>query len=189
MGAQTFRVTATPRQRFVLANCLFHRDLKFRDRARERDLYRARKALGLLEVSERLSMDGMVSDFAKDNTTRNTFEVTHGNADFLVTTVGGIEKPSADLLYLEEVLEQLEDGKKLGDGEQPGPVGGWPPAVDEAAEAKLWRFSALAPQAEKPLLLAKIFLEAYKANLSFGAHREAMIAMLEPPKAEEAEGR
>jgi hypothetical protein len=151
MAVQTFRVTTTPRARFTLSVLFFHKDLKFKTLASTKSLDRARKALGLVEPSQEFSTNRRVGDIWKDNATRNVFTVTFDNADFVLETLGKLDKNSDDLLYLADLFEQLDSKKDAEDADTAVPF-------DEKAEAPKWK-AGLHPAVESPALLIDILRE------------------------------
>jgi hypothetical protein len=171
MANQTFRITTTPRARFALSVMLFHKDVKFNDRGKERALRNARRALGLMEPSQNYAEHQRVGEIWRDHVTRNVFEVTADNADFILTTLAKIEKHSVDMLYLEELLEQLEDKRDAEDASTAVPF-------DEAAEAPAWK-PPLTPIVGNPALLVDIIREAFEAE-SYGAARKLILPALKP---------
>jgi hypothetical protein len=172
MAAQTFRVTATPRARFVLSVMLFQ-DVKIKELAATKSLTRARRALGLMEPSFNFSTHKRVGDIWRDHTTRNVFTVTSHDADFVLDALAKIDKASGDILYLADLMEQLDSGKDAEDADTALPF-------DEAAEAPLWKPS-LSPIIDQPVLLLDVLREAY-AIQSYGKHAEFMSKALALPK-------
>jgi hypothetical protein len=152
--AKSFRVTATPRTRFNLSVLLFHKDLQFKDRLKERSLYRSRKNLGLLEPSQQFSTNNRVGDIWRDHTTRNVFTVTEDNADFMIETIGKLEKNTNDLLYIEELLEQLEAKEDAADADTAS-------EFNEQEEAPRWK-PGLEPIITNPALFYDVLREAVK---------------------------
>lgn len=175
--AQTFRVTATPRTRFVISVLLFHKDLKFKDRIKERSLYRVRKALGLLEPSQQFSTHNRVGNIWKDHSTRNVFEVTIDQAEFLIDNLSKIEKSTNDLLYVEDLLEQLEAKEDAADVEEGV-------SFDEKAEAPGW-VPSLEPLLTNPALFYDVMREACSMG-NFGGFSKIMLGALRVE--EESEG-
>lgn len=171
--AATFKVVTTPRARHSLAMLLFHKDLKLKSRPDERALFRVRKALGLLEVSEQRVQTQRIGPLWKDATTRNVFEVAEGDAEWLVKKTEGLEKNSAESLIIEELLGQLEDKKdapaELLEGAAP---------YDPAAELEGWKPS-LEPIVDNPSLLVAALRDAIEEE-SYGAFRSALKPALEP---------
>lgn len=169
----TFKVVTTPRARQSLAMLFFSPALKFKDRVRERALYRARKALGLLEISEQRVQTQRIGPLWKDNTTRNVFEVAEADAEWIVKTIESVEKSSADLLVIEDLLGQLEDKRdappELLEGALP---------YDPAAELAGWKPS-LEPVIENPALVVAVLREAAQQE-SYMGWRDTLRAALGP---------
>jgi hypothetical protein len=183
--SQTFKVTASPRQRFWLAWMLLSGKIKLKDRSDDRRLNRARKALGLLDVSEifwHYNRDPgplRMGELVEDGETRNVFEVTTDQADFILTQVDKVERGPDVSLFAIGLLEQLEEKKDATDAGECTPV-------DAAAELPLWkpRLNALV---ESPALIIPMLHELAKNHLSFGAWRKACEEVTAPP-GEEARG-
>lgn len=148
MAAQTFRVTATPRARFHLAVLFFHKDLKFKDMLATRSLDKARRALGLVELSQQFSTHRRVGDIWRDNHTRNVFTVTTHDADFVLDMLGKLDKNADDLLYISDLLLQLDARKDAEDAETS-------PPFNDKEEAPLWN-AELHPAVEHPATLINI---------------------------------
>lgn len=180
--AQTFKLTATPRQRHALAFMLFHKDIKLKDRTKQRSLRRAQAALGLVALSEQIVQHQRVGEIWRDNTTRNVFEVTEDNADTILEQADRIEKTTADLLYLQEVLDQLQDKKDAPDAESCQPI--------PADEPERWKPDLLGvPIADNLVLWADFMRESLQGSLSYGAFREAVLKVLEAAKAQAQEAK
>lgn len=171
---QTFRVATTPRARFTLARLFCRGDLKFKDRTKEKRLYRARKSLGLIEPSEYILAGKPPSDRWKDRSVA-AFEVTVETAEFVVETFASIEKDSGEAFMLEELVEQLEakvDAPEAFDVEM----------LDIAAEAPLWKPQALIPILDRPEAWFDTQREIMQACTSYGAYRKAMLEVLLTPQ-------
>lgn len=176
---QTFRIAATPRERFHLARLLCHKTLKFKDRQKEKALYRARKTLGLMEPSEYILAQKPTSDLWRDNQQRAAFEVTQETAEFLVATIGGLEIDSGESFMVEELLEQLEAAK---DSEAAAGLD----LLDIEAEAPAWKPS-LMPLLEGPEMWFEAQRQILDDSQSYGAFRKAMLDALKTPEQREAD--
>jgi hypothetical protein len=178
--SQTFKVTVSPRERFYLALLLLHNKLKFKTKEEGKGLNRARKALGLVEISEAYLIANRdpgqlrIGPSAEDSKTRNVFEVTQDNADFILAQAEKLEKGPAEMLWLTDVLEQL-DGKK--DAADAGDVQPCDPATENWSPGS----SILL---ENPTLTVAIMRELYEKHESFGAHRKAFLEASKPPDAD-----
>lgn len=148
MAVQTFRVTATPRARFHLSVLFFHKDLKFKDMLATRSLDKARRALGLIEPSQQFSTNRRVGDIWRDHRTKSVFTVTTHDADFVLDSLGKLDKNADDLLYISDLLLQLDARK---DAEDVDTV----PAFNEKEEAPLWN-AELHPAVDSPSMLIDI---------------------------------
>ena len=136
----SFIVTTTPRARLELAIRLLHRDLKVKGRAAEKNLHRARRALGLIGISETLlanNYDLKENRYQHDNTTRHRFLVTGETAEWILKTIDPLESNTASPLFLESLLCQLEEQADAADANDV-------PLFDELAELPRWQPKYLA---------------------------------------------
>src|SRR5687768_16011910 len=109
---QTIDVVATPRDRYCLMSALLHPKLTFKTRKDRKSLERAKEALDLHAVAERLldGKQGRVPLF-EDTKTYRKFTVTVEVAEFLAETVDRIPDglTAGHLAGLQPLLSQLED--------------------------------------------------------------------------------
>jgi hypothetical protein len=176
MSSQTWKVTATPRERFRLAMLLLHRDLKFKTRKSERELHRARQALGLIAPTEVQLEKGRVGQYATDRTTRHCFAVTAENAEFVLAQVELVEINPAEALWLEPLLQQLESKADAPDADAA-------PAYDEAEELEHWQPSSK-PILDRPEMFAELLGEAISVAADWPdfQRRYAKAMAPEPPE-------
>ncbi len=114
---QTWKIIATPKDRWHLTVLLMHGDLKFKGKSRTK-LYRFRQALGLMESTEAfLGERKGLHKLGNDNKTKNVFTVTAENAEFLTECLSELELHNATLAPLERILVQLEEKRAIGDVE------------------------------------------------------------------------
>lgn len=177
----TFKVTATPQQRFFLAQAFFSPTLKFKDRTKERLLYRARKQLGLMGPSEWIAERGRVGEIWQEKKSFNVFEVTEETAAFVVTTIGELEKEPFQSFMLEGLLQQLEAKRDADSLDMALPL-------DEEAEAPLWKPS-LKPILVNPDRFTDVLKDVVQAAESYGAFRTAMLKVLEMPEIDALPGK
>jgi len=104
---QVFEIAASPRQRWELANLLFHRDLKLTEQD-ERQLVRAREAFALVEPSLCILDRRPASQLADDRRTEHRFTVTAENRDFVLTRIRPLEMASYQRLILAALFEDLD---------------------------------------------------------------------------------
>lgn len=184
---QTWTVVATPRERYWLAQLLIHKDAKWKTDEQVQQLNRFRRALGLVApTSGFLDSKGMTEPpSSKDRKTRNAFQVTRENADFIRKTLEKFDKNGVELFYVGEVLEQLAEHKTIA------PDAETAPPVDPSKED--WD-APLPPILSPPEPFAFAFLRIVQENESYGRFRQAYIEAMkvgekkaEEPAAEEAE--
>ncbi len=112
---QTWKIIATPKDRWHLTALLMHKDLKFKGKRRTH-LYRFRQALGLMESTEAfLGERKGLFKLGNDGKTKNVFTVTAENADFLTECLNELELHNATLAPLERIIAQLESKEAIGD--------------------------------------------------------------------------
>lgn len=167
-----WKIVATPADRWNLAVFFLFRDLTFKTRKEQRQLHRARTALGLIPPTKTLLGDkkGNVPR-AYDRESHNVFTVTAEMAEFVVGCVDRIEVTpapevggakqglnAATLAGLEPILQQLED-RAIAKEE----VDRYPdaPAWDEVTEED-WEVS-LTPTVQQPDKLVDVFVDCLRA--------------------------
>jgi hypothetical protein len=165
---QTWIVTATPMERWTLSLFLFNTKLEFSGRQEQKRLYRARKALGLLEPSDAFmtynGKDGplRVGPAAEDRKTRHRFAVTVDNAEFILNALEKTPMRGGDTMRLEGLLQQLEAKEDADDAET---AAEYSPELD----APEWKPS-LKPMIDQPSRLLDILDHAFGAE-SYGEAR------------------
>jgi hypothetical protein len=184
---QHWTIVATPAERWNLAIFLMHKDLMFKTRKEQRELYRARLALGLIPPTEAFlgEKKGRVP-LALNKDVHNLFTATAEIADFFIGCLNRdkLELSGVQLAGLEHVLQQLED-KSFAHEE----VDAHPDATEWKAAAEDWS-PTLAPTVEQPDKLVDVLADCIRsAQGSFDAFSKSFLAEAAPSQAGRVAGR
>jgi hypothetical protein len=176
---RSWKVTASPRERFALSQLLLSPELKLRRRTM-REVNNVRHALGLVGVSEvALEHKRVHAKYGTDNRTRFRFEITAEEADTILQTLEKVDVPPVTAMVLQPLVDQVEARGDAKDWEQALPF-------DEAAELPRWKPSRL-PVVEDPEHLIEVLGELLK-RADGDLRRLAVLydeAMRAPPEEEE----
>lgn len=182
---QTWKIIATPADRWALAIFFLHKDLTFKTRKEQRGLYRARQALGLIEPTTVFMGEAKGTvPLAADHKTRNAFIVTPEVAEFVIDCFDRIEVTSqngkttglsgAQLAGLEPILQQLEDRNFAKEMAERYPNATW------SEEDEDWSVS-LAPTVQQADKLVDVLCECIsKAGDSFPRFKKLFLEEAKP---------
>lgn len=127
-----FLVVATTEQRFYLADMLLSDAVKVKGREADTQLWRAREALGLFEITQRLTHGkGVVAAKPLREPIANAFLVTAERAEFILAQREKVELRTGVSGILRPLIEQL-----AARTDEPGAEN--VPPFDEATDSPLW---------------------------------------------------